>query len=214
MCTNKSSAKASGDTVGEVHGTDKPLDPSYKPEHQSKSELPSVTGKSSPMKTVRKSILQTPARPTPRKIATPKSVGIQPNVINEIPDQDLGPTAIRTPAMVQGGARPKTPRMDSTRLAHPSITPPQSHTQPLIPKRILSSTPSGENGDEIDKRSTLIRNIEERRKILEKQNRKIFPPPPIEGIDIGVTEGLETLDPEIRFPQKKILYFPLHWKVC
>ena len=72
----RASAKASGDTVGEEHGADKPLDPSYKPEHQSKSKLPSVTGKSSPMKTVRKSILQTPARPTPRKIATPKSVRI------------------------------------------------------------------------------------------------------------------------------------------
>ena len=154
----RASAKASGDTVGEVHRADKPLDPNYKPEHQSKSKLPSVTSKSSPMKTVRKSILQTPARPTPRKIATPKSVRIQPNVKNEIPDQDLGPTSIRTPAMVQGGARPKTPRMFSNPLAHPSITTPHSHTQPLIPRRIFSSTPSGENGEEIDKRSTLIRN--------------------------------------------------------
>ena len=46
----RASAKASGETVGEVHGTDKPLDPNYKPEHQSKSRLPSVTGKSSPEK--------------------------------------------------------------------------------------------------------------------------------------------------------------------
>ena len=205
----RASAKASGETVGEVHGADKPLDRNYKPEHQSKSKLPSVTGKSSPMKTVRKSILQTPARPTPRKIATPKSVRIQPNVINEIPDQDLGPTSIRTPVMVQGGARPKTPRMDSTPLAHPSITPPHSHTKPLIPRRILSSTPSGENGEEIDKRSTLIRNIEEKRKILEEQNRKIFHPAPIEGIDIGVTEGLKTLDPEIRIPTEEDFVLPL-----
>ena len=29
------SAKASGEQVGEVHGADKPLDPNYKPEHQS-----------------------------------------------------------------------------------------------------------------------------------------------------------------------------------
>ena len=42
----RASAKASGETVGEVHGADKPLDPNYKPEHQSKSKLPSVTGKS------------------------------------------------------------------------------------------------------------------------------------------------------------------------
>ena len=40
----RASAKASGETIGEVHGADKPLDPNYKPEHQSKSKLPSVTG--------------------------------------------------------------------------------------------------------------------------------------------------------------------------
>ena len=45
--------------------------------------------------------------------------------------------------------------------------------QPLIPRKILSSSPLGENGEEIDKRSELIRNIEEKRKLLEKQNRKI-----------------------------------------
>ena len=39
-------------TVGEVYGADKPLDPNYKPEHQSKSKLPSVTGKLTPEKNV------------------------------------------------------------------------------------------------------------------------------------------------------------------
>ena len=37
------------------------------------------------------------------------------------------------------------------------------------------------------------------------QNRKIFHPPPIEGIDVGVTEGLETLDPEIRIPTEDLV---------
>ena len=50
----RASAKASGEIVGEVHGADKPLDPNYKPEHQSKSKLPSVTGKSSPEKNCKK----------------------------------------------------------------------------------------------------------------------------------------------------------------
>ena len=50
----RASVKASGESVGEVHRADKPLDPNYKPEHQSKSKLPSVTGKSSPEKIVRK----------------------------------------------------------------------------------------------------------------------------------------------------------------
>ena len=49
----RSSAKASGDEFGEVHGANKPLDPNYKPEHQSKSKLLSVTGKSSPIRTPR-----------------------------------------------------------------------------------------------------------------------------------------------------------------
>ena len=172
--------------VGEVHGEEKPLDPNYKPEHQSKSKLPSVTGKSSPIKTIRKPTLQTPARLTPKRLATPRSVRIQSDIINHLPVTELDPTQMKTPVMVHGGARPKTPRMEGTPLAPSIIKPPHSHTQPLTPRRILSSTPSGENGEEIDKRSELIRNIEERRRIFEekrkillKQNRKIFHPPPI-----------------------------------
>ena len=48
----RASAKASGESVGEVHGADKPLDPNYKPEHQSRSNLPSVIGTKSPIKGV------------------------------------------------------------------------------------------------------------------------------------------------------------------
>ena len=47
-----------------------------------------------------------------------------------------------------------------------------------------------------------------RRKILEDQNRKIFHPPPIEDIDVGVTEGLETLDPEIMIPTEEDFVLP------
>ena len=73
----RSSAKASGEQVGEVHGANKSLDPNYKPEHQSKSKLPSVTVKSSLTKTLRKPILRTPARSTPKALTIPKSVTIQ-----------------------------------------------------------------------------------------------------------------------------------------
>ena len=152
---------------------DKPLDPNYKPEHQSKSKLPSVTGKSSPIKTIRKPILHTPARPTPRRLVTPKSVKIQSDTTNDLPDTEPDPTPMKTPVMVHGGAKPKTPRMDGTPLAPSIINPSHSQTQPLIPRRILSSTPLGENREEIDKRSELIRNIEERRRILEEK-RKIL----------------------------------------
>ena len=132
---------------------------------------------------------------------------IQSDITNDLPVKEPDPTPVRTPVVVHGGARPKTPRMEGTPLA-PIRKTPHSHTQPSTPRRILSSTPSGENGEEIDKRSELIRDIEERRKILEEQNMKIFHPPPIEGIDVGVTEGLETLDPEIRIPTKEDFVLP------
>ena len=106
--------------------------------------------------------------------------------------------------------------------------PSQSNTQPLIPRKILSSTPLGEKGEDVDqdrsipriirdieekrrkfeeKKDKLVRDLdEERRRIVEEQNRKIFHPPPIEGIDLG--EGLETLDPEIRIPTEEDFVLP------
>ena len=129
------------------------------------------------------------------------------------PDSD--PTPMRTPVMVHGGARPKTPMIESTPLA-PSVMPsPHLQTQPLIPRRILSSTPSGKNGENMDKNNKIIKDTEERipviekkRQELEEQNRKIFHPPPIEEIHIGGTEGLETLDPEIRIPTEEDFVLP------
>ena len=44
----RSSTKASGEKPPEVHGTVKPLDPNLKPEHQSKSKLPSIIGQDHP----------------------------------------------------------------------------------------------------------------------------------------------------------------------
>ena len=142
----RASAKASGETVGEVHGADKPLDPNYKPEHQSKSKLPSVTGKLSPEKVIRKPISQTPSRHTPKRLATPKSVRIQSEVVREVAIPDSNSTPKRTPIMVHGGARPKTPMMVKTPLGpstRPPLTPPNTHLQtpPFGPRKILSSTP-------------------------------------------------------------------------
>ena len=196
-----------GEEVGEVHGANKPLDPNYKPEHQSKSKLPSVTGKSSPIKIPRKPILKMLTRPTPKALTTPKSVKIQSDMPTPIPN----PTPMGTPVSVNGGAQQKTHRVVGTPLLSPSALPSSSQPQPLMPRRIFSSTPSGENRENMDRRSVLIRNIEERRKILEDQNRKIFHPPLIEGIDVGVTEGLETLDPKIRIPTEEdfVLSIPL-----
>ena len=66
----RASAKASGESVGEVHGADKPLDPNFKPEHQSKSKLPSVISNKSPMKSVREPNPQTPVSTTSRRVMT------------------------------------------------------------------------------------------------------------------------------------------------
>ena len=145
-----------------------------------------------------------PVKLTPKVIATPKSVTIHPEPVNEEPAPTPDSMPLGTPVTAHGGTRPKTHKVDGTPLLPPPALLPLSQQQPLVPRRILSSTPSGENRENMEKRGALIRNIEEKidekRQILRDQNRKIFHPPPIEGIDIGVTEGLETLDPEIRIP--------------
>ena len=66
-----------------------------------------------------------------------------------------------TPVSVHGGAQLKTHRVDGTPSALSNEIPSHSQTQPMVPRRILSSTLSGENGEEVDKRGALIRNIEE-----------------------------------------------------
>ena len=43
---------------------------------------------------------------------------------------------------------------------------------------------------------------------LEEENRKIFHPPPIEGIDIGGADGLEILNPEVRIPTEEYFVLP------
>ena len=216
----RASAKASGETVGEVHGADKPLDPNYKPEHQSKSKLPSVTGKLSPEKVIRKPISQTPSRHTPKRLVTPKSIRIQSEVVSDVAIPDSNSTPKRTPIMVHGGARPKTPMMVKTPLApstRPPLTPPHTHLQtpPYVPRKILSSTPPDIGEKNMNIHDKIIKEAEEKmsgfdKKMqeLEEQNRKIFHPPPIEGIDIGGADGLEILDPEIRIPTEEDFVLP------
>ena len=184
--------------------------------------MPSVTGKSSPEKIVRKPILQTPSRCTSRRLATPKSVRIQSEVDGDMktPNSMTTPNSITTPESTlvrqHGGAMPKTPMIAKTPLA-PSTKPPHTHLQtpPFVPRRILSSTPSETNGENMDINDKITKETEERisgidKKMqeLEEQNRKIFHPPPIEGIDIGGADGLETLDPEIRIPTEEDFVLP------
>ena len=178
--------------------------------------MPSVTGKSSPEKIIRKPILQTQSRHTPKRLATPKSVRIQSEVVSDLTIPDSNPTPIRTPVMVHGGARPKTPMIAKTSLA-PSSRPPHTHLQtpPFVPRRILSSRPSETNGENMNINDKIIKEakekisgIDKKMQELEEQNRKIFHPPPIEGIDIGGAVGLEILDPEIRIPTEEDFVLP------
>ena len=170
----RSSAKASGEQIGEVHGINKPLDPNYKPEHQSKSKLPNVTGKSSPVKTPRKPILRTPARPTPKALMTHITMTIQSEPRDGMPAPVQNPTLIGTLVSAQEGSQLKTHRADGTPLLPPTALPSPSQLQPLVPSRILSSTSLGENGEDVDRRSALTRDHEVKRQILRDQNRKIF----------------------------------------
>ena len=157
----RSSAKVSGEQVGEVHRANESLDPNYKPEHQSKSKLPSVTGKSSPVKTPRKPILRRPARPTSKVLATPKSVRIQSEPMDDMLIPTPDPTPMGTPDSVHRGAQPKTHRVGGTPVLPTTALPSPPQPQPLMPRRILSSTPLGENGEDVDRRGALIRDHEE-----------------------------------------------------
>ena len=66
--STRSSTKASGEIPPEVHGVDKPLDPNLKPEHQSKSKLPSIVGAKSPTKSPAKTQTPTISEEPPEEI--------------------------------------------------------------------------------------------------------------------------------------------------
>ena len=177
----RSSTKASGEKPPEVHGADKPLDPNLKPEHQSKSKLPSIVGNKSPSKTP---ITYDSPKRNPRR----KSVTISEEPPAEIPnpsfDSDLNPITDGTPS--------QTPNLINRPV--PNLQPPPSPISQSHPKRVLSSTPEGD--EERDN------NIE----TLRRKYRKALNPTPIEGIDVGDSE--EVLDPQIRIPKQNDFELP------
>ena len=177
----RSSTKASGEKPPEVHGADKPLDPNLKPEHQSKSKLPSIVGNKSPSKTP---ITYDSPKRNPRR----KSVTISEKPPAEIPnpsfDSDLNPITDGTPS--------QTPNLINRPV--PNLQPPPSPISQSHPKRVLSSIPEGD--EERDN------NIE----TLRRKYRKALNPTPIEGIDVGDSE--EVLDPQIRIPNQNDFELP------
>ena len=85
----RSSTKASGEKPPEVHGAYKPLDPNLKPEHQSRSKLPSIVGSGSPSKS--------PIKVTTPKRSPKKSVTIYEQPPEEIPMLNSNPEPDQIP---------------------------------------------------------------------------------------------------------------------
>ena len=176
----RSSTKASGEKPPEVHGADKPLDPNLKPEHQSKSKLPSIVGTKTPIKSPTK--MQTLKR-SPRKSVTisedpPEEIPVKS--YEKDPLQDLGDTLTDTPQVV---TKPIS-----------RLLPPADPITQMSPKRVLSSIPERD-----DERENKIEN-------LRRKYRKALNPTPIEGIDVGDSE--EVLDPKIRIPDQSDFEIP------
>ena len=107
------------------------MDPNLKPEHQSKSKLPSIVGTKSPTKSPTKT--QTPNR-SPRKSVT----------ISEDPPEEIPITSYETDPLQD---------FENTILDNPQfvakpvskVLPPISPITKMTPKRVLSSIPEGDN---------------------------------------------------------------------
>ena len=178
--STRSSTKASGEIPPEVHGADKPLDPNLKPEHQSRSKLPSIIGAKLPTKSPTKT--QTPKR-SPRKSVT----------ISEEPPEEIPITSYETdPLQDLEDTFSDTPQVVTKPVS--KLLPPTSPITQMTPKRVLSSIPEGDDERE--------NNIE----TLRRKYRKALNPTPIEGIDVGDSE--EVLDSQIRIPDQNDFVLP------
>ena len=169
----RSSTKASGEKPPEVHGADKPLDPNLKPEHQSRSKLPSIIGTKTPTKSATK--MQTPKR-SPRKSVT----------ISEDPPEEIPVTTYEKDPRDIGETLTDTSPVETKPASN--LLPPTSPITQMSPKRVLSSIPERD-----EERENKIEN-------LGIKYRKALNPTPIEGIDVSDSE--EVLDPQIRIPDK------------
>ena len=178
--STRSSTKASGEIPPEVHSADKPLDPNLKPEHQSKSKLPSIVGAKSPTK-------------SPTKMQTPKRSRRKSVTISEEPPKEIPITSYETdPLQDPEDTFSDTPQVVTKPVS--KFLPPTSPITQMTPKRVLSSIPEGD--DERDNKIETLR----------RKYRKALNPTPIEGIDVGDSE--EILDPQIRIPDQSDFELP------
>ena len=174
----RSSTKASGEKPPEVHGADKPLDPNLKPEHQSRSKLPSIVGSGSPTKS--------PKKATTHKRSPKKSVTISEQPPEEIPMLNSDSEPVHIPDDVN----PKTHTSKGVSTPTSRSLPPMSPISNMTPRRVLSSIHEGNEGENID-------GIE----LLRKKYRKVLNPTPA-----GDSE--EVLDPQIRIPDQSDFELP------
>ena len=173
----RSSTKASGEKPPEVHGADKPLDPNFTPEHQSRSKLPSIVGSGLPSKS--------PYKVTSPKSSPRKSVTISEQPPEEFPMLNSDPEPVHIP----DGVNPKTHTSRGVPTPTSRSLPPMTAISNMAPRRVLSSIPEGNERENIDEV-----------KLLKRKYRKALNPTPIEGIDVGDSE--EVLHPQIRIPDQ------------
>ena len=219
------SAQTAGEKVGEVHGADKPLDPNYKPEHQSKSKLPSVVNTSSPSKDKVKKSPQGIVQTSSTKRSPVKTVRI-----SQVPTVTIPPTPRSTQVVSKqhiGSTTPGGMHAPVNRTT-PNVSPPK----PIVLRRIFPSSPRGENGEDVgrnlkertaEKISEIkkghtkpekdlrdiqkqIGSIEDTKAKIRDKHRQVLNPCPIEGIDVGLGEDI--LDPEIKVPKEEDFILP------
>ena len=193
----RAKAREAGETVPDVHGAHKPIDPSYKPEHQSKSKLESIKANHSIVNSSAQSSKGKARKAYPEKQVgqcspvkrTPRRVSISPNEPEIIPSTTISclgkPYTSDTP--LNTGARPKTHRPDGSVMPPIPSLPPVPPLHLPQPNKILSSTVPGDYGENVGNMT-----------VARAKCHKILNPQEIEGIDTGNTE--EVLVPEIRIP--------------
>ena len=201
----RAKAREAGENVPDVHGAHKPIDPSYKPEHQSRSKLESVKGN--------RSIVNSSAQPLKGKArneytekqvgqsspvkGTTRKVSISPNEPEIIPRTTISrlvkPNTSDTP--LNTGARPKTHRPDGSAIPPFPSLPPVPPLHLPQPNKILPSSVPEDYGEDVDNMTAARAKC---CKILNSQE--------IEGIDTGNTE--EVLAPEIRIPTESDFELP------
>ena len=131
------------------------MDPNLKPEHQSRSKLPSIVGTKSPTKSPTKT--QTPKR-SPRKSVT----------ISKEPPEEIPMTSYETdPIQDLENTFSDTPQVVTKPVS--KLLPPTSPVTQMTPKRVLSSIPEGD-----EERENKI-------EILRRKYRKALNPTPTEG---------------------------------